>query len=156
TAPTGLCTELKLGSHYLVILDPIGISNNAQTCLSRAQATWPPDVIVSHPPLWLGILLGIVLGGVVGFLIGAFVLRLRGAYLALFAVGFSEILRAVLGAEIPVTRGQAGLSLSPLFPDGITLFGVTYTAVDKLPPYYAMLLLFLASLAIMGLIARSR
>jgi branched-chain amino acid transport system permease protein len=156
TAPTGLCKELKFGSHYLVILDPIGISNNARTCLSTAQATWPPDVIVSHPPLWLGILLGIVLGGGVGFLIGALVLRLRAAYLALFTVGFSEILRAVLNAEIPVTRGQAGLSLSPLFPDGITLFGVTYTAADKLPPYYAMLLLFLASLAIMGLIARSR
>src|SRR5215475_15903381 len=29
TAPTRLCAELKLGGHYLVILDPIGISNSA-------------------------------------------------------------------------------------------------------------------------------
>lgn len=156
TAPTRLCTELKLGGHFLVILDPIGISNSARNCLSAAKATWPADVVVSQPPLWLGILLGIVLGGLVGFLIGALVLRLRAAYLALFTIGFSEILRAVLGAEIPITRGQAGLSLPPLFPDGISLFGVSYTAGDKLPSYYAMLLLFLACLAIMGLIARSR
>jgi branched-chain amino acid transport system permease protein len=156
TAPTMLCTELRLGAHYLVILDPIGISNSAQNCLSAARATWTADVVVSQPPLWLGILLGIVLGGFIGFLIGALVLRLRAAYLALFTVGFSEILRAVLGAEIPITRGQAGLSLPPLFPNGITLFGISYTANDKLPPYYAMLLLLLACLAIMGLIARSR
>jgi branched-chain amino acid transport system permease protein len=156
TAPTRLCTEFNIGSHYLVILDPIGISNSTRNCLNAARATWPTDVGVSQPPLWLGILLGIVLGGFVGFLIGALVLRLRAAYLALFTVGFSEILRAVLGAEIPITRGQAGLSLPPLFPDGITLFGIHYTSTDKLPPYYAMLLLFLACLAIMSLIARSR
>ena len=155
TAPTGRCAEIKLGAQYLVILDPIGISNNPQTCLKVAQAAWPSDVVVSQPPLWLGILLGIVLGGIVGFLIGALVLRLRAAYLALFTVGFSEILRAVISAEIPVTRGQAGLSLSPLFPNGVSLFGMTFTATDKVPPYYVMLFLLLASLAIMELLARS-
>ena len=36
------------------------------------------------------------------------VLRLRSTYLALFTIGFSEILRAVLSAEIDVTQGQAG------------------------------------------------
>jgi branched-chain amino acid transport system permease protein len=154
--PTGLCTEFPLGGHWLVVLDPIGLARGTKSCLERAQASWPADALIARPPLWLGILLGILAGGLFGFLIGALVLRLRAAYLALFTVGFSEIVRAVISAEIPVTRGQAGLELQPLFPHGLTLFGSHFDPTDKLPPYYAMLLLFLACLAIMGWLTRSR
>ena len=59
---------------------------------------------------------GILVGGLFGFLIGALVLRLRSTYLALFTIGFSEIVRAVLSAEIDMTQGQSGLEMSPLFP----------------------------------------
>jgi branched-chain amino acid transport system permease protein len=154
--PTGLCTEFPLGGHWLVVLDPIGLARGTRSCLETAQAGWPADALVARPPLWLGILLGVLAGGLFGFLIGALVLRLRAAYLALFTVGFSEIVRAVISAEIPVTRGQAGLELQPLFPHGVTLFGAHFDPTDKLPPYYAMLLLFLACLAIMGWLTRSR
>jgi branched-chain amino acid transport system permease protein len=156
-AATELCTEFKIGSYYLVLLDPIGVRRSgAQNCLDLAQANWGAEVLVTQPSLWWGIVFGIIMGGLFGFLIGALVLRLRAAYLALFTVGFSEILRATISAEIPLTRGQAGLVLPPLFPDGITLFGKTYAAADKLPPYYAMLLLFLLCMALMAWLARSR
>jgi branched-chain amino acid transport system permease protein len=105
--------------------------------------------------LW-GILLGILLGGLFGLLIGTLVLRLRSAYLALFTIGFSEILRSAISAEISITRGQAGLEVPSLFPDGITLLGTTYSASDKVPPYFVMLFLFLSCIAIMVWLERSR
>jgi len=155
--PTGLCTEWAFGDRWLVVLDPIGVKRaSAQSCLELAQAGWGGEVLVTQPPIWVGIVLGIIAGGLFGFLVGALVLRLRAAYLALFTVGFSEILRATLNAEIPLTRGQAGLELPPLFPDGVTLLGTHYEATDKLPSYYVMLFLFLACLAIMAWLERSR
>ncbi len=155
-APTGVCTEFKLGDSYLVLLDPIGVTSTKLTCLDVARQSWPVDVIVTQPSIVWGILLGIVLGGVFGLLIGALVLRLRAAYLALLTIGFSEILRAAISAEIQITRGQAGLRLKPLFNEGLTIFGTTYTAIDKVPPYFVMLLLFLFCMAIMVRLERSR
>ena len=155
-APTGVCTEFKLGDSYLVLLDPIGVTSTKLTCLDVAQQSWPADVVVTQPSMIWGILLGIVLGGVFGLLIGALVLRLRAAYLALLTIGFSEILRAAINAEIIITRGQAGLRLKPLFSDGLTVFGTTYSAIDKVPPYFVMLLLFLFCMAIMVRLERSR
>lgn len=154
--PTHTCSEIALGERYLVFLDPIGVKAIPRTCLDVARETWPADVVVTQPSLWWGILLGILVGGLFGFLIGALVLRLRAAYLALFTVGFSEIVRATISAEIPLTRGQAGLELVPLFPDGITLLGASYDATDKLPPYYVMLLLLLLSMGLMTWLERSR
>lgn len=154
--PTGTCTELALGSSYLVVLDPIGVSAVPHTCLDAARAHWPAGVSAVHLPLPWELLLAVVVGGLFGLLVGGLVLRLRAAYLALFTVGFSEIIRAAIGAEIPITRGQAGLELAPLFPHGVSLFGHFYDAAAKLPPYYVMLFLFLVSLGIMGALARSR
>jgi branched-chain amino acid transport system permease protein len=156
SAPTNTCVEFAFGDRWLVFLDPIGLAAVPRTCLDVARESWPTEVVVTQPSLWFGVLFGVVVGGLFGFLIGALVLRLRTVYLALFTVGFSEILRAVISAEIALTRGQAGLELKPLFPEGITLFGTYFDATHKLPPYYLMLALFLGCLAIMGLLVRSR
>jgi len=156
SAPTNLCTEFRLGSRYLVLLDPIGVSSTKKNCLEIASNSWPADVLVWQPSIWWGILIGVLLGAVIGFLVGALVLRLRAAYLALFTIGFSEILRATISAEIPLTRGQAGLELPPLFPHGITLLGRTFSATSKVPPYYVMLVLFLVCVAFMAWLESSR
>jgi len=155
-APTHVCAEIKLGGLYLVFLDPIGVTSTKLTCLDIAQQSWPAGVTAVQPSIIWGILLGTLLGGVFGLLIGALVLRLRAAYLALLTIGFSEILRAAISAEISITRGQAGLRLKPLFGDGLTVFGTTYSAIDKVPPYYLMLFLFLFCMAIMVWLVRSR
>ena len=156
SAATETCFEIALGTWHLVVLDPIGVSATPHSCLDTAREAWVGDVIVTQPPLWFGILFGILAGGLFGWLIGRLVLRLRAAYLALFTLGFSEILRAVLSAEINVTRGQAGLTLDPLFPDGISIFGASFDAADKLPTYYVMLALFLGCIGIMRMLERSR
>jgi len=156
--PTNLCTEYLIGSQYLVIVDPIGVTSSTltQDCLRKALAVWDGSVQITPMPVWLGIALGTVMGGIFGLLIGMLVLPLRAAYLALFTLGFAEILRAAISAEIAITRGQAGIELPYLFDSGITLFGRHFDKTDKLPPYFAMFFLLLLCLAIMTWLAKSK
>ena len=156
TAPTKLCTEFQIGSRWLVLLDPQGGTSSSENCLALARATLPRGTVIAQPSIWWGILLGIVMGAVFGMLIGYLVLRLRRTYLALFTIGFSEILRAVISAEIDITQGQAGLELVPLFPKGLNIFGMSYSSTDKIPPYYAMLIVFLVCMGIMSWLVSSR
>ncbi len=156
--PTGLCAETQIFGHWLIVVNPIGVTSStlAQDCLHQAMAKWGDTVQVTPMPVLLGILLGTIAGGLAGLLVGMLVLRLRAAYLALFTLGFSEIVKAVVSAEIEVTRGQAGMELPPLFPGGVKVFGHYFAPTAKIPPYYAMLGLLLLCLAILGWLARSR
>lgn len=156
--PTGLCTEFPFFGSYFVIKDAIGVTSTTlnQDCLAQAMEVWDGSVTVTPMPVLLGIVLGILAGGLAGLLVGLLVLRLRAAYLALFTLGFSEIVKAVISAEITVTRGQAGMELPPLFGDGLTVLGRTFDSTDKIPPYYAMLGLLLTCLLLLSLLARSR
>lgn len=156
--PTNLCTEYAIGGSYLVIVNPIGVTSSTltQDCLTQALALWDGAVQVTPMPVWLGIVIGTLLGGLFGLLIGLLVLRLRAAYLALFTLGFSEILRATISAELEITRGQAGLELPALFEQGVTVFGHSFAKTDKIPPYFAMFFLLLACLGILAWLARSK
>lgn len=156
--PTELCAETQLFGQWLVVVNPIGVTSTTltQDCLRQALEAWGGSVEVTPMPVLLGIVLGAVMGAVAGFLVGMLVLRLRAAYLALFTLGFSEILKATISAEIDITRGQAGLELPPLYASGITLFGTHFGPTDKIPPYYTMLALLLVCLVILGWLAHSR
>lgn len=156
SAPTQLCREWAVGKYWVVLLNPLGVTNNSANCLDIAQTSMPVGTLIMQPPIWLGIILGTLLGGIFGYLIGYLVLRLRATYLALFTIGFSEILRAVISAEIDITQGQSGLEMSPLFPNGVNFLGMSFSASDKIPPYYLMLFLFLICMAIMGWLVSSR
>ena len=147
--PTGICTEFAIGGHYLIVKNPIGVTSTTltQDCLAQAMDKWNGTV---------GIILGTVGGGIFGLLIGLLVLRLRAAYLALFTLGFSEILRATISAEIQITRGQAGLELPSLFEIGITIAGDFLSKTDKIPPYFVMLFLLLGCLAVLYWLSQSR
>jgi len=100
--PTGLCTEFQIGGSWLVVVNAIGVTSTTltQDCLREAMAAWGDSVEVTPMPVWLGVVLGSLAGGICGLMIGMLVLRLRAAYLALFTLGFSEILRAAISAEI--------------------------------------------------------
>jgi branched-chain amino acid transport system permease protein len=124
--------------------------------LREALTIWDGSVIVTPMPVWLGIILGIAMGGLFGLLIGLLVLPLRAAYLALFTLGFTEILRAVISSELAITRGQAGLELPMLFENGINLFGKHYDKTDKIPPYFVMFFLLLICLGILYWLAQSK
>ncbi|MDE0312943.1 MAG: branched-chain amino acid ABC transporter permease [Caldilineaceae bacterium] len=154
TAPSELCTDIPLfGNWWLVILNIRRVGTIDESCLDMAKEEFlPAGTLIIFPPVWATIAMGLVMGATFGLLVGWLVLRLRSTYLALFTIGFSEILRAAISAEIPITEGQSGLELVPLFPGGILGFSST----SKIPPYYAMLLLFLVAMALMTWLAGSR
>ena len=150
TLPTGTCAEISLGNIWLVFLNISG-----ENCLDLAGDALA-NAVVFRPPPFIGIGLGVIMGGVFGFLVGLLVLRLRRTYLALFTIGFSEIVRIAINAEIYLTDGPNGLELIPLFPSGFHLLGFNYGPTDKVPPYYVMLFVFLVSLGVMYWLANSR
>ena len=88
-----------------------------------------------------GVLMCCALGGAIGWVC----LRMSGPYLAIFTLGFSEIVRIVIATEDDVTSGMAGLHTPPLFP------GAT-----RLPYFYVAFALLAVSLVLMGLLVRSR
>ena len=151
TAPTMTCAEVPLGKLWLVFVNPVG-----ENCLELGKANMPVGTVIRRLPVVSSVIVGIIMGGLFGLLIGVLVLRLRRTYLALFTIGFSEILRVTINAEIDITNGPNGLELPPLFPEGVRLFGHFFGPADKLPPYYVMLALFLGSMALMYWLAGSR
>lgn len=103
-----------------------------------------------------GIIAGTLMAGILGLIIGMLVLRLRKTYLALFTIAFAEIFRLIISAEKNITEGPNGLPVEPLFPNGLHLGFYTFDKVDKIPPYFVMLVVLLVSLALMSWLARSR
>lgn len=92
-----------------------------------------------------GIIAGMLMSGLVGLIIGVLCLPLRRAYLALFTIAFSEILRIVLITEFQYTEGSNGLQLERLFP-----------VESSFGDYYIMLFLLAGSLILMYALANSR
>jgi branched-chain amino acid transport system permease protein len=98
------------------------------------------------PPL-AGIVLGVAVAGLIGVGIGALVLRFKPAYLALFTIAFSEIMRLLIRGETQLTRGDHGLHLEPLLGANI---------ISRIPYYYLMLGILVACLAFMYWLVSSR
>jgi branched-chain amino acid transport system permease protein len=97
-------------------------------------------------PIVASILIGTLAAGFAGLIIGALTLRFKAAYLALFTIAFSEILRTVIRAEAQITRGDRGLKLDELFPN----------VISRVPDYYVMAGLLIASLVFMYWLVQSR
>ncbi len=96
-------------------------------------------------PVPLGMAAGLAVCAVVGGLIGWVCLRMRGPYLAIFTLAFSEITRIVLLSEHRVTSGPAGVRVIPLLQ-----------TPSRLPYYYLALGLLALCLTVMTLMAHSR
>ena len=76
-------------------------------------------------PLWLALVVGGLLAALVAFLIGTPVLRLRGDYLAIATLGFSEIIRIVITNAQSFTNGALGIKDIPTINDVRYIFLVT-------------------------------
>jgi branched-chain amino acid transport system permease protein len=96
-------------------------------------------------PIPLGMAAGIVMCAVVGAAIGYVCLRMRGPYLALFTVAFSEVLRIIFVSETEITGGSGGLEVLPLF-----------RGRTDAPAYYLGVALLAGSMAIMQGLVYSR
>jgi len=96
-------------------------------------------------PIPLGMTIGVINCALVGCAVGYICLRMRGPYLALFTVAFSEVLRIVLVSEAEVTGGTSGLEIPTLFHGR-----------SDMPYYYLGAAMLAVSLALMGWLVRSR
>ncbi len=96
-------------------------------------------------PIPFGMLAGVIVCCAVGGAIGWVCLRMSGPYLAIFTLGFSEIVRITIASEDDVTAGMAGLHTEPLF-----------ASATRLPYFYVAFALLAASLLLMSLLVRSR
>ncbi|HZS81284.1 MAG TPA: branched-chain amino acid ABC transporter permease [Stellaceae bacterium] len=96
-------------------------------------------------PIPLGMAAGVALCCALGGLIGWVCLRMSGPYLAIFTLGFAEIVRITFSTEDDITAGMAGLHTEPLF-----------RAATRLPYFYTAFGLLVVSLALMGAIVQSR
>jgi branched-chain amino acid transport system permease protein len=96
-------------------------------------------------PIPLGWVAGVLMCALVGGGIGYVCLRMRGPYLALFTVAFSEVLRIVFVSENEITGGSGGLEVTPLFHGR-----------SDAPYYYLGLSLLALSLGLMVWLTRSR
>ena len=76
-------------------------------------------------PLWAALLLGGVLAALFAFMIGTPVLRLRGDYLAVTTLGFSEIIRIWITNAQSITNGALGIKDIPPLNDVRYIFLVT-------------------------------
>jgi branched-chain amino acid transport system permease protein len=99
----------------------------------------------SGVPVPLGIVAGVVFCAIIGAGVGYVGLRMRGPYLALFTVAFSEVVRIILVSETEVTGGSGGLKTAPLFG----------SRTDE-PYYYAAFVLLILSFAAMQALVSSR
>ena len=96
-------------------------------------------------PVPLGMAAGAAMCAVAGSGIGFVGLRMRGPYLALFTVAFSEVLRIIFVSEVEITGGSGGLEVEPLF-----------RTRSDIPTYYCGVILLAVSLVIMLVLVASR
>ena len=130
---------MAVGAYSAGLLSQYGI-NVALLNIAIGPETIPPVVTI---------VLGSLAAGVAGLIIGWLCLRLRAAYLALFTIAFSELLRIVLLTEFDVTGGNNGLSMPRLVDLGSI-------ASTRNANYYIMFGLLLVSMFLMGQLANSR
>lgn len=89
-------------------------------------------------PIWGALLLGGLIAAFFAMLIGAPILRLKGDYLAIATLGFSEIIRIVLTNAQTITNGALGITRIP--------------STSSMPFYFGFLILVVI---LMGLLISS-
>lgn len=121
---TGLMGQMNLGTAGIMAL---GAYTSA---LLTTKLFLPP---------WLALIFVILVGLVLGVGLGYPSLRIKGIYLALTTLGFSEIIRIVINNLVSVTGGPTGVRNIP----GFSVFGYS---IKGARPYYYLLLVFTISL----------
>ena len=84
-----------------------------------------PHLVNIYMPLGVALFLGGVLAAMVAGLIGTPVLRLRGDYLAIATLGFSEIIRIIITNATSITNGALGIKNIPPLNDVRYIFLAT-------------------------------
>lgn len=103
---------------------------------------------------WLGLLLAGLAAATTGAFIAVPTLRLRAApYIAIATLGFAEITRITAQNLVGLTRGEMGLTGIPPLGD---LGPLSFAGGNRTASYYAMLVLFAATMLTLWRLVRSR
>ncbi len=134
-----------LTTSWSVLAGQVGLISFAHVAFAGVGA-YTSAMLVIHAsfPIPLAIGAGTVAAAALGLGIGALTLRMRGPYLALTTLAFSEILRIFVTAEYQLTKGSIGLKV-PLIYDG-----------NKLYSYYTGLCLLVGVITVLSSVLRSR
>lgn len=134
-----------LASSWSMLAGQVGLISFAHVAFAGIGAyTSAITVIHFHTPILIAMLAGALTASIFGLGIGALTLRMRGPYLALTTLAFSEILRIFITAEYQLTQGSMGLK-APLMFSG-----------DKIYCYYTGLFLFGFIYMLLKVLLRSR
>lgn len=116
----GLPGFMAIGAYVFTILS-LPVSTKATVFYVQPIVPWLANVQL---PMLLALVLGGVLAALAAFLIGFPVLRLRGDYLAIATLGFSEIIRIMISTMQSVTNGASGISQIPNFVNKWVAFAI--------------------------------
>lgn len=134
-----------LSASWSMLAGQIGLISFAHAAFSAVGAyTSALLVIKLGISIYIGMAAGSIMAALFGLGIGTLTLRMRGPYLALTTLAFSEILRIFLTAEYALTRGSYGLSV-PLLAGG-----------DKVTQFYVALGILVLTITILSIILKSR
>jgi len=134
-----------LASSWSMLAGQVGLISFAHAAFAGIGA-YTSALLVIHLglPIPITMLAGALTAALFGLGIGALTLRMRGPYLALTTLAFSEIFRIFITAEYQLTQGSIGLKV-PLMLGG-----------SKLLLYYTGLGLFLVTVVTLTGVLRSR
>ncbi|MBW1981778.1 MAG: branched-chain amino acid ABC transporter permease [Deltaproteobacteria bacterium] len=134
-----------LATSWSMLAGQVGIISFAHAAFAGVGAYTSAILVIRlQVPIPLSIIAGSCAAAVFGLGIGALTLRMRGAYLALTTLAFSEIFRIFLTAEYELTRGSYGLRV-PLIFNG-----------DKRVCYFIGLILLIFTIGSLFLVLRSK
>jgi branched-chain amino acid transport system permease protein len=111
---------------YTVAIFTVPIELRAQVFNIKAMN---PLIANIHMPLFLALILGGIFATITAFLIGFPVLKLRGDYLAIATLGFSEIIRIIITNAQSVTNGALGIKNIPPLSNMLYIYGVTLVTI---------------------------
>lgn len=95
---------------YVTTLLFLPLSDKARVFYLKPIVPWLEAIEI---PFWAALIAGGLAAALAGFLIGFPALRLRGDYLAIATLGFSEIIRVIFTNIQSVTNGSTGISRIP-------------------------------------------
>ena len=116
-----LAVSLNLMAGYLGQL-PLGHAGFMAVGAYVGAIFWRSGILPSGMSMVGGLLLAGVVAAIFGIIIGIPALRLRGDYLAIITLGFSEIIRVVINNIPSVTGGAQGLQQIPGYSSFLVVF----------------------------------
>ena len=150
------CIYVILASSWNLLAGYSGLLNLGHAAFFGIGA-YSSALLVIHMGLspWLGIFVGAAISALFGVGLGVPALRLRGPYLAIVTIGFSEIIKLVSMNWVDLTRGSLGLSeIPPLTPIKLSQ-NLKIEFITEQNAYYVILIFTILTLFVIRKLVKS-